>query len=760
MSPADQLPDLPVDTAATTAAGVAEHTLRGEITRVVFQGDDTGYAVVRLITDAGVEQTLVGTMPGVYEGQGIEAVGVWEKHREHGAQLRVRSFRFILPSTPDGIRRYLASGLIPGIGPKLAELIVGYFGAQTLDVLDRHSARLTEIPGFGRKRLEMVRRAWQEHAARRDIFIFLQSLGISMAYCQRIFRRYGNAAPQLVREHPYRLAEEVDGIGFILADRIAGNLGIARDAEERLVAGVAFALNRQEEAGHVCYPEAELLRAVAELLGVDEAAARRGLDAAVARGTVVRLTAEEDSRPAAEVMVYRAAMGSAEQELARLVVRLSRMNRHRGAAMTAAPELPPGRLNLGPEQQAALTAAATHPLSIITGGPGVGKTTVVGELVRRAQAVGLKVLLAAPTGRAAKRLGESCRRTAMTIHRLLKWDPVAKHFEHGPRRPLSCDLLVVDEVSMLDLPLALYLLRAIRPGTTVVMVGDSDQLPSVGPGTVLLDLIRSDCAAVTHLTTIYRQGRHSDIVVNAHAVNAGRVPELAAPGRAEELREFYWIDEEDASRAAALVAELVAVRIPRRFGFDPAQDIQVIVPMNRGTCGTKALNDLLQSRLNPEGAHPQFRNGDRVFRSGDRVMQTANNYDKGVFNGDMGRILHVDHGEKHFRVRFDVGTVEYDFTEAEQLIHAYAVTVHKAQGSEFPAVVFPLLTQHYLLLQRNLVYTGMTRARRLLVMLGSRRALHAAVANTRLEPRYSLLLDRLRQLGSAPAGAASGGAGR
>jgi exodeoxyribonuclease V alpha subunit len=737
MTDLPQQPDLtPVD-----ATGIAEHTLRGEITRVVFTSEDSGYSVIRMVTVAGAEQTVVGVLPGAYEGQGVEVTGVWEKHREHGLQLRTRAYRFILPSSPDGIRRYLASGIIPGIGPKLAELIVDHFGGRTLEVLEHYSSRLTEIPGFGRKRLEMVRKAWQEHASRRDIFIFLQGVGVSMAYCQRIFRRYGEAAPKVVKDNPYQLAEDVDGIGFILADRIAGNLGIAKDADERLAAGVVFSLNRLEEAGHVCYPEPELLKYAAELLGVEEEAARRGLAVAIERRLAARAEfAGADEVGGTVVMVYRGAMGAAEQELAHLVLRLSRVAA-RGRAIEKIP--PAGRTPFGPEQLAALTAAARHPLSIITGGPGVGKTTVVGELVRRAQAAGLKILLAAPTGRAAKRLSESCRRTAMTIHRMLKWEPAAKRFEHDASRPLRCDLLVVDEVSMLDLPLALYLFRAIRPGTTVVMVGDADQLPSVGPGTVLLDLIRSECAAVTHLATIYRQGQDSRIIGNAHAVNAGRVPDLTPVAR-DQLTDFYWIDEDDPERAMPLIAEVVASRIPKRFGFDPHQDIQVIVPMNRGSCGTKALNDLLQSRLNPEGDRPQFRSGERLFRGGDRVMQTANNYDKGVFNGDMGRIVHVDYGEKRFRVLFDTGPVEYEFVEADQLVHAYAVTVHKSQGSEFPAVVFPLLTQHYLLLQRNLVYTGMTRAKRLLVMLGSRRALHMAVSNTRLEPRFSMLLQRLR----------------
>ena len=398
------------------------------------------------------------------------------------------------------------------------------------------------------------------------------------------------------------------------------------------------------------------------------------------------------------------------------------------------------------EQQDAVRATATYPLNVITGGPGVGKTTVVGDIVRRANVAKLRVYLAAPTGRAAKRLGESCRRDARTIHRMLKWDPEKCNFVFGAKRPLKCDVLVVDEVSMLDIPLALFLFRAIAPGTTVVMVGDSDQLPSVGPGTFLMDLILSGKAHVSHLSKIYRQGLNSRIITNAHAVNAGRMPDLSPVPR-EKLSDFYWIEKDDPEQVVADIGKMVCQRIPQRFKFDPMRDIQVLTPMNRGSCGTKLLNETLQEQINPSaGNKPSFIFGEKKFRSGDRVMQIRNNYDKGVFNGDMGRLVYIDHTEKIFRIRFDETVVEYDFIEADQIVLSYAVTVHKSQGSEFPVVIFPLLTQHYIMLQRNLLYTGMTRAKKLLIIIGSRKALSMAINNINDEPRYSLLRERLKLL--------------
>ncbi len=721
---------------------LTEHVLRGEIRRVVYCSDDETYTVMRVTDDSGREQTAVGAISGAYEGQGIELRGSWESHKEHGRQFRAKSYRFILPSTPDGIKKYLASGLIPGIGPKFADAIVSHFGAKTLDVLDNYSSRLLEVPGFGRKRLESIRKAWSEYASKREIFIYMQSLGISQAYCQRIYSTYGERTPAVLKENPYQAAEDVDGIGFVLADRIAGGLGISKNHEARLCAGTVYSLNRLSEAGHVCYPEEEFLKLTANLLGVDDGDALKGLEAAVAKELAIR---EDFTAEGGMKMVYSAPLNRCEKELAALVAGLAGVKAHRGSGMAHA-EIQGGRLSFNDEQAQAIRNAAEHPLSIITGGPGVGKTTVVSEIVRRARAAKLKIFLVAPTGRASKRLSESCRCPAMTIHRLLRWDPGRKRFAYSAKYPLPCDVIVADETSMLDLPLAVYLLRAVARGTTVVMVGDADQLPSVGPGNFLNDMIRSGRFAVTKLTRIYRQAEGSRIITNAHAVNRGEMPDLS-PVPKDRLSDFYWIDEDMPEKVVGIVSEMVTQRIPKRFGLDPLRDIQVITPMNKGSCGTETLNRTLQNSVNPPAkGRPQFNFGEQTFRSGDKIMQTLNNYDKGVFNGDIGRIASVSYEEKKFKVLFDGDAVEYDFAEAAQIALAYAVTVHKSQGSEFPAIVVPVLTQHFVMLQRNLIYTAMTRAKKLLVMVGTRKALAIAVKNIRIEPRYSMLVERIAKL--------------
>ena len=727
----------------TTESGLTEQTLKGEVRRVVYASQDGAYSVLRVVDAQNKEQTVVGAIVGAYEGQGITLKGKWERHKEHGRQLRVSEYKFTLPTTSEGIKRYLASGLIHGIGKELAERIVSKFGTETLDILDNYSARLTEISGFGKKRLEMVRKAWREHANERDIFIFLQSLGVSLAYCRRIFKKYGDHTPAFVRADPYKLAEDIDGIGFIMSDKVAKSLGIEGTDPRRLRAGVVYTLNRLSESGHVCYPKEEFLKYTAELLNVDEKDSATGLEQALKDGLAM-IDAVNDDEGTPPEMVYKAQLYTAERELAHIIANIAAAKHHKGEATQRIDYRP--AVNLSDEQHAAISAVGHHPFNIITGGPGVGKTTVVGDIVRRASIAQLKVYLAAPTGRAAKRLSESCRRNASTIHRLLKWDPQKRKFVYGTQRPLKCDILIIDEVSMLDVPLALFLFRAVSPGTTVVMVGDSDQLPSVGPGTVLMDLIMSGAAQVTHLSRIYRQGPQSRIITNAHAVNSGRLPDLT-PVPKNVFSDFYWIEQEDPERVISIIGEMAKERIPRRFKFDPMRDIQVLTPMNRGNCGTKTLNDKLQDVLNPEtmrGPHLTF--GEKKFRYGDRVMQIRNNYDKKVFNGDMGRLIHIDPKNKMFKIKFEDKIAEYEFVEADQIVLSYAVTVHKSQGSEFPVVIMPILTQHFIMLQRNLLYTGMTRAKKLMVLIGSRKALSMAVNNARMEPRFSQLRARLKQL--------------
>ncbi len=739
------MPETPLPLfAALEAAGPApvaapgEDAVRGEVLRVVFASEDGDYVVVRLRDEAGEEQTLVGPFGTIVEGQELEAWGRWEKHRDHGRQFKAARFRTVLPISERGIRRFLASGVIPGIGKVYAERIVDRFGAQTLEILERYSTRLREVPGLGSSRLALIRKAWKELAEKRESLMFLQGLGLGHAFSQRVLAIYGAAAPEVVRRNPYQLAAEVQGIGFQTADHIAAELGVAKDSPFRLAAGVVFMLGQlAEQDGHVCCPEPVLLEEAGRLLAVEPPVTAQGVE----RALLDRALVAEPGDDGAETgrWLYTRRLHAAETGLAEAL-----------RPLLASPPPPrPRQLEtdgarwkrFNAAQRQAVSAAFLNGVSIITGGPGVGKTTVVGEVVAQARRLQLRILLAAPTGRAAKRLSESCKMEAKTIHRLLKWDPVKGAFVHNEDVPLRGDLLVLDEVSMLDVELARNLFQAVPATMRVLLVGDKDQLPSVGPGAVLHDLMACGRIPVTELTQVYRQDDRGRIVANAHAVNRGEMPDLRPVPR-DAVADFYWLDQEDPEAVPDLIARMIAERIPSRFGLDPRTDIQVLAPMHKGSCGAAALNVLLQGALNP-GPAAEFRAGERLFRCGDRVMQVANNYDKGVFNGELGRIVGVDPAAKRFEVEYDLGRVEYGFMEADQIRLAYAVTVHKSQGCEFPAVVLPVLTQHYVMLQRNLIYTAMTRARRLLIMVGSRRALAMAVHNDRTTQRFTRLVQRL-----------------
>ncbi len=733
-APDTALPLLPANGENANGGGVTEQFLRGEVLRIVFDRDGGEYTVIRLLTAEKQETTAVGNLGGVLEGQDIEAWGRWETHRDHGRQFRVVRFRTVQPTTPNGIRRYLAA-FLPGVGEVMAGRIVAKFGERTLDVIDHYSARLSEVPGLGPVKVRQIKESWQRASAERETHVYLQGLGIGTAQSVKIFNRYGAGAPELVRQNPYRLASDIHGIGFLSADRIARSLGISRDNPLRLQAGITFVLEQlAEQQGHVCFPQDALLEEAALMLEVEPVQAKQGLDRALRDGAVI---AEPDAN--GNLVVYGRELHQAEVELAHSLNRLAGSPSALPATLLTKLEFD-SKLNA--EQRQAIHHAFRYPLSVITGGPGVGKTTVVGQIVRNAKALRRSLLLAAPTGRAAKRLSESCRLEAKTIHRLLQWNPQGGSFVHTEKNPLRADILVVDEVSMLDTELANSLFRAIRTGTHVVLVGDRDQLPSVGPGAVLHDLIACGRIPVTCLVQIYRQDEHSRIVTNAHAINQGLMPDLRALPEGV-TGDFYWIDQEDPEKACDVIARMISERIPAKFGLNPMTDIQVLAPMNKGSCGTQALNELLQRTLNGR-PRPDFRFGDRLYRTGDRVMQVTNNYDKSVFNGEMGQITAVDTGTKRFTVAFDTTQAEYQFHEADQIRLAYCVTVHKSQGCEFPAVIVPLLNQHFVMLQRNLVYTAMTRARKLLVLVGTRKALAIAVRNDRPASRHTRLAERLQ----------------
>ena len=699
-------------------------TVTGEVHRVRYENPDTGFAVLVLVDAEGKKFVACGALAGNAPGKTLELTGHYENDAEYGRELKVDSAREVLPRTNDGIARFLC-GSVPGIGPKTAELIVKYFGADTLAILDKTPRRLTEVPGIGPRRAADLAAAWKQNSDRRDELIFLQGLGVTPAYCRRLFKRYGENAAEVVRENPYRLAEEVDGIGFLKADAIARELGIAEDSPDRLAAAAAYTLNEATAGGSVCLDAVELANRTAELLKRTPADGEKA----------VRLALEKNLVRDDGGMIYPPQLLRVEVALPLMIRELAIFPKFAGRRLAPRRE---SHSRFAPEQLQALDNAARYPLNIITGGPGVGKTTVVGELVGRARAAKLRVVLAAPTGRAAKRLAESSGEEAKTIHRMLGFDPATGKFAYNREHKLKCDLLIVDEASMLDLPLAGALFMAVSPGTSVVLVGDVDQLPSVGPGRVLADLIGSGLFGVTFLTRVFRQAEHSRIIVNAHKVNRGELPESSRDGG-----DFYWIEQEDPLRVQQIIRELVTSRIGSRFGIAPA-DTQVLTPMNRGVCGAQALNELLGGVLNPE-ARPELKIGERTLKVGDRVMQLANDYDKNVFNGDMGVMIRLSEQKRQFVVRFDgCRDVEYGFGETDQLTRAYAITIHKSQGCEFPAVIVPLLNQHFVMLRRNLLYTAMTRARKLLVLIGGRKAVEMAVRNARVEVRHSKLLERLR----------------
>ncbi len=727
-------------TDSLTSEELNKKIVEGIISKIVYTSSDEGYSVIRVKSGDGKVLTATGTFSGAFTGQGIKIHGKWEKHPDYGMQFKSERFSFVLPATEDGIRRYLASGIIPGIGEKRAEMIVSHFGKDTIHILDNYSARLMEVSGFGKKTVQKIRKTWQEYTDKREIFIFFQGLGITPAYCHKIYKRFNNEALNIVKNNPYKLAEEVSGIGFTKADNIAKNIGINKNDNQRLRAGVLYSLKQLSLSGHVCYPKEKFIEYTGNILDVNLEDSTKGLyiashDKLVSVENIPFPEADGQNTP----FVYDTNYLTAEKRLAQIIGRLLSEKTHKGQAIKS--QSNNHNILLNEEQNQAIFRVKKSPISIITGGPGVGKTTIIGELVRRATTANLKISLAAPTGRAAKRLAESTMKDSSTIHRLLKWAPMNQGFSFNENHQLPCDLLVVDEVSMLDMELALSLFLAIAPGTTVILIGDADQLPSVGAGNILADIIQSDICPVTRLTQIYRQRSNSKIIINAHIVNSGRLFDTT-PQPKRQLSDFYWINQDDPQKTLDTILKLTSERIPKRFNLNPFKDIQILCPMNKGICGTKNLNEMIQKKINPS-PKPQFEQGGRTLRTGDKVMQTVNNYDKLVFNGDIGRVANIDQKNELFTVSFESGDIQYEFIESDQLKLAYAITIHKSQGSEFPAVIVPVLTSHYIMLKRNLLYTAMTRAKQLLILIGSQKAMYMAIKNSKTEIRYSGFKHRI-----------------
>ncbi len=711
------------------------HALHGSVERVTFHNDQNGYTVLKLrVAGGGESVTVTGNFSAVSPGENVRLIGLWTSHPQFGDQFKAAGYEITRPATVAGIQKYLGSGLIKGLGPIMAKRIVDHFGEETLDVIENQIERLSEVRGVAGKRITMVQRAWEEQRAIKQVMIFLQGHGVSTHFAVKIFKHYGNEAIDVVERSPYRLAADVYGIGFRTADQIARNLGIPEDSEARLQAGLQYVLSKATEQGHCYLPEDELITRAREVLMIEVESRLLASIGMLLDSGGLKQEALSDGRA-----IYLPQLWHAEKSFAR---RLESLLKSRVKVDPTRVEAwlerftESRKIALADEQRRAIISAALSPVSVLTGGPGTGKTTTLRALVALFRAMGKRVLLASPTGRAAQRLSEVTGEEAKTIHRLLEFDPAQLGFKRNESSPLECDIVIIDESSMLDIVLANNLIKAIGLGTQLVLVGDVDQLPSVGPGTVLRDLILSGVVPVVRLTTVFRQAAESLIVQNAHRVNRGEFPQLVSPGNAK--CDCYFIESDDPERMLDLIVTAVGSSLPARFGYNPRDDIQVLSPMNRGRVGAAHLNTVLQEQLNPpaRGKAELLRLG-RILRVGDKVIQRVNNYKLDVFNGDLGVIEFVDLVNQVVAVRIAGRLVTYDYADLLELGHGFAITVHKSQGSEYPVVVMPLHMQHYVMLSRNLLYTALTRAKHLVVLIGTTRAIGAAMRNQEAVRRFT-----------------------
>ncbi len=741
--------------------------LTGAVERIRFRAEDTGYSVLLVQPDNAdfPRVAVVGPLSSIREGERVRFQGRWRDHPRFGRQFHAERASPLPPTTVEGIEKYLASGIVKNIGPVLAKRIVARFGDKALDVLDNHPERLTQVSGLSEKKLAAIVESWKSQSEVKELMLFLQQYDVPLHMSEKILRTYGDASIQVLREDPYRLAADIHGVGFRSADDIAQRLGIPADSPKRLAAGAVYVLNQcAEREGHVFLPYGDLLDTAAEMLEAEREALLPALDDLGKGGSVMIESANktENLSSTAHKRVYTHPLYAAECEVARRLAALVQVPRDearleaaiRGQAARGATtkerlgHLARRSLKGGMatrDQSAAIEGALTQKVLIVTGGPGTGKTTIVRAVTSLYQKIGLEVVLGAPTGRAAKRLSEVTGHEAATIHRLLEFSWHSGGFLRDAQNPLTGDVVIIDEASMLDLQLTAHLLLAVPDAATFILVGDVDQLPSVGPGNVLSDAIASETLPVARLTEVFRQGEDSLIVENAHRVNRGEMPREGKYEREGAPLDYYFIEETEAEQCADLIVELCRERIPERFGIDPIADIQVISPMQRGALGVQSLNARLQEALNPAGSAPALQSGGRTFRAGDKLIQVKNNYEKDVFNGDIGVARSVAPEAGSIRVAFDSSVVEYARGALDEVMHAYAITVHKSQGSEYPAVVIPLHTQHYPMLQRNLVYTALTRAKRLVVLVGAKKALGMAIGNARVRRRWSGLPERIRR---------------
>lgn len=726
-------------------------TLTGILERLTYHNEENGYTVGKLAVEGARDLiTVVGSFSNPVVGEQLYLEGRWTSHREFGRQFQVERYNTSKPATAFAIEKYLGSGLIKGIGPVMAKRMVEMFSVDTLDIIETNPDKLMDVYGIGKKKIEQIKRAWHEQREIRNVMLFLQEKGVSSTYAVKIYKTYGDKSLQVVEENPYRLAQDIWGIGFKTADKIAQQLGIEPDSERRLEAGLLYTLSEATDFGHLFLPEPKLYNSAAEILGVDIAKLPPVLEAMAAVETI-----KAEDLPDTEMMgrpmralyhpaLYYTEIGLAAQIRRRLQQEPTRsLSREKIYAWLDRQETEQS-IKLSDEQREAVASALESRFFVLTGGPGTGKTTVTNTIARAFDAQKKQILLVSPTGRAAKRLSEVTGRDAQTIHRLLKFDPASHSFAYNDTNPLPCDVLIADEVSMLDAVLANNLLKAVPEHAQVVFVGDSDQLPSVGAGNVLGDLLDSGVVPSVRLTQVFRQAQESLIVTNAHRIRVGEFPRLVPP-KEREGNNCLWVEVEDSADGAQQVVKLVRKSLPA-LGFR-TDDIQVLSAMHRGTMGVGYLNELLQEALNPAdptGRKPELLRGSRRFRPGDRVIQLVNNYDKNVFNGDVGTIADIKPEDQMILVQFPENIVEYEFADYDELQLAFSLSIHKSQGSEYPAVILVMHSSQYMMLQRNLLYTGLTRARKLCILVGDKRAIGTAVRNNKTTKRFTRLVERLR----------------
>ncbi|MGR3316981.1 MAG: SF1B family DNA helicase RecD2 [Candidatus Anammoxibacter sp.] len=713
-------------------------SIEGTVDRIVYVNEDNFYTVAVIQEDSKHDTTtVVGNFPSICPGETLQLKGKWIANSKYGEQFKVDEFKSIIPSTVNAIRKYLGSGLIKGIGEKFADKIVKRFGSNTLDVIEKDINRLSLIEGVGKKRIASIKIAWDEQKEIRELMIFLQGCGVGSINAVKIYKQYGDESISILKENPYKLAMDITGIGFKTADSIAQKMGIPFNSSIRVEAGLLFILNECANEGHVFCPYEELVKRSIKILGVKGDDINKAIVALKENDFIV--IEDVEGKP-----IYLKGYYNAEASVCKRLIQIAYYNGEfpsidiDKAILWISKQL---AINLSSKQELAIRAVIKNQATIITGGPGVGKTTIINSIIKILEAKHLRILLAAPTGRAAKRMSEATGRNAMTIHRLLKFNARKRKFEFNERNLLSADVFIIDEVSMIDINLMSHLLKAIPCSAKLILAGDIDQLPSVGPGNVLKDIINSDVVTTIRLTEIFRQAEQGLIVENAHKINNGEFPTLP-PDELKKRSDFYFVEREEPKAIASAIKKLCKHDIPEKFGFDNFRDIQVLTPMHKGDIGASTLNNELQAALNPQDKF--IISFARKFCVNDKVMQIRNNYDKDVFNGDTGRIVEISKINGYVSVEFDKRIIKYELSELDELVLSYAITIHKSQGNEYTAVIIPVSTQHYIMLQRNLIYTAITRGKKLVIIVGTKKAIRIAVANNKVSERYTRLKEKLQ----------------